>query len=285
MKKQKEPRTVVYRDELNDEFSHAVIKPRRIDSRYRYLRRGPLFPVLRFILYRLLAYPIGYVVFRLSLGFRFEGREKLKSVKGQGIFLFANHTQEGADAFLPSYAVSPKGVYIVVHPSNVSQPLVGRLIPYLGALPLPSEHGAMRNFKEAIAARVKQGCCVTVYPEAHIWPYYTGIRPFLTTSFSFPVSLGAPSFCMTVTYRRRRFRKKPRAVAVLDGPFYPDESLPVRRRAEELRDRIYRTMKERATLSDCEYIRYIPASEEGTDALSDIPSERETACSTAEERR
>ena len=43
----------------------------------------------------------------------------------------------------------------------------------------------------------------------------------------------------------------------LDGPFYPDRSLPPRARAQALRDEIYKTMVGRSKESDCEYIRYV----------------------------
>ena len=62
---------------------------------------------------------------------------------------------------------------------------------------------------------------------------------------------------MTNTYKKRKLFKRPRIVSYIDGPFYPDESLPKREQAEELRNRIYDKMKERSNLSDCEYIRYL----------------------------
>ena len=43
----------------------------------------------------------------------------------------------------------------------------------------------------------------------------------------------------------------------LDGPFYPDHSLPPRARAQALRDEIYKTMVRRSQESDYEYIRYV----------------------------
>ena len=97
-----------------------------------------------------------------------------------------------------------------------------------------------------------------IYPEAHIWPYYIGIRPFPPTSMRYPVDLNAPSFCMTTTYRCRAYGNRPRIVVYVDGPFYPDKTLAPRQRAEALRDRIYATMVKRSAMSDCEYVRYLP---------------------------
>lgn len=36
----------------------------------------------------------------------------------------------------------------------------------------------MRSFLDAIRTRIEEGSFIMVYPEAHIWPYYTGIRDF-----------------------------------------------------------------------------------------------------------
>ena len=127
----------------------------------------------------------------------------------------------------------------------------------LGALPVPDDLAAYRNFRDAIKTRCEQGCCITVYPEAHIWPYYTKIRPFPDTSFDYPAKLGAPVFTFTNTYRRRRFFRHPRIVTCVDGPFFPDMEKPVKKRRAELRDKAYRAMTKRSEFSDHVQIKYI----------------------------
>lgn len=67
-----------------------------------------------------------------------------------------------------------------------------------------------------------------IYPEAHIWPFYTGIRPFPDTSFRYPVQQKLPVFCLTNTYQRRGKSHIPQIVTYLDGPFYPDAELPAK---------------------------------------------------------
>ena len=58
---------------------------------------------------------------------------------------------------------------------------------------------------DAIKKRIEQKKCVVIYPEAHVWEYYTKIRPFPSTSFKFPVNCDVPAFCMTTTYYKRKF--------------------------------------------------------------------------------
>ena len=260
MKKKKELpiKTVHYRDENNDEFSVSNIKARKIDRSYVYISKNPLWKLARFFAYRIIATPIAFLYSKLVLGQRVKNRKALRGFRNKGYFLYVNHTQQIGDAFLPNVALFPKSVYMIVHPDNVSQKVLGRITPYLGALPTPTTVSAMRNFRNAVEKKVLEGSAVTVYPEAHIWPYYTKIRSFPSTSFTFPVDFDEPVFIMTNTYKKRKLFKKPRVVSYIDGPLYPDLSLPKRERADELRNRVYNIMVERSRLSDCEYIRYLP---------------------------
>lgn len=253
-------KTVYYTDARSDEFSSAKITPRTIDENWRYIDQRPIWKIGRFVSYRLIAMPVAWVYCKFTLHSTFRNREVLNQSKG-GCFVYGNHTQQVADPFLPNLALFPRSVYMIVHPDNVSMPVLGKITPYLGALPIPSNLKAMRNFKNAIRTRIEEGCCVMVYPEAHIWPYYTGIRDFPATSMKYAVELDAPCFAMTTTYRKRRFGRKPRTVSYLDGPFYPDRNLPPRARAQALRDVIYDAMVTRSKESDCEYIRYVKKEE------------------------
>ena len=250
-------RVIYYSDELKDEFSVAQIEPRTIDKDYVYIHTSRFKRFTHFFWYRIVALPIAYLYCRCTFGHKAKGVHKLKKLRGKGFFMYGNHTQDIADAFIPTLITFPKTVYVIVHPNNVSMPVLGRITPSLGALPIPNDFSGYRNFKEAINTRYEEGNCITVYPEAHIWPYYTRIRPFADTSFDYPAKLGAPVFAFTNTYRKRRFFKHPRIVTVIDGPFYPDMEKPVRKRRAELRDKVYNAMCRRAELSDHVQIKYI----------------------------
>lgn len=246
-------RIIYYQDERNDEFSRAKITPRPIDGSYRYVRN----PVLSFILYRIVATPLAFLYVKCKYGQKTEGKEKLDLLGDSGAYLYGNHTQAEADPLIPNLLFFPRKVFSICHPNNVSMPVVGRLMPYVGAIPLPDGMAAYRNFTACIDRRIDEKAVVCVYPEAHIWPYYTGIRPFPDTSFIYPCRKNAPVFCFTNTYVARKHRKKPRIVTYIDGPFYPNPDLPLKERAAALRNDVYRTMRERSLLSDTQYIQYI----------------------------
>ncbi|MBR0162265.1 MAG: hypothetical protein IJQ02_13405, partial [Oscillospiraceae bacterium] len=103
--------------------------------------------------------------------------------------------------------------------------------------------------------------CVAMFPEAHIWPYYTGIRPFPDTSFRYPVKENAPAVAMVVTYRKRkglfRFLKRPAITVSFSEIMMPDRSLTPRKAQRALRNRALAFMEAVTGSKDqiC-YIRY-----------------------------
>ena len=247
---------IYYTDEQNDEFSTARITPRRIDENYRYLRTAPIGKIGHFFWYRIVAAPLAFLYTKIVLRHKIIGKEKLRHHKKNGYFIYANHTQAVGDALMPHMLDPLRDKYVIVHPSNVSMPLLGKITPYLGALPLPDTLGAAKNFSLALGQRVSEKRGIVIYPEAHIWPYYTKIRPFGDASFQYPVKYGRPSFTFTNTYQKRRFSKKPRILTYINGPFYPNTALSPREQRRELRDRIYLAMCNDAEKSTVVYIEY-----------------------------
>ena len=98
---------------------------------------------------------------------------------------------------------------------------------------------------------------MTIYPEAHIWPYYTKIRPFEAVSFKYPVALDVPVYALTNTYhQRKKGSDRVNIITYIDGPFYPDKSLKPKERQQVLRNQVYECMVERSRESDYEVICY-----------------------------
>ena len=172
-------------------------------------------------------------------------------------FIYCNHTQPFGDVVLPAFLCLKKRVYTIVSPANLGIPVIGRILPALGALPIPSGLNGMKSFLSAVGKRASGKNCVVIYPEAHVWQYYTKIRPFEDTSFRFPCDLDKPAFAMTVTYQKRRFGSRPKTTIYLDGPFYPDKSLNPKQRRAELCSRVKAAMVQKSKLSTYEYIKYV----------------------------
>ena len=251
----KEEKVNYYSDELNDEFSTAKIVPRVIDENYKY-KRGKIWNFFSVLFQNVISMPIkvGYAKFKFRI--KYVWKEKLKEYKKSGYFVYANHTQVFADTFIPSIPIFPKRNFLIVNPENISVKPFGWVVELLGAIPVPGNKTAMKNFLNSIEEKIQKKYSVTIYPEAHIWPYYTKIRPFKSVSFKYPVDLNVPVFCITNTYQKRK-NNKVQIVSYIDGPFFQNKEIDVKQRKQELRDRVYECMVERSQNSNIEVIKYI----------------------------
>jgi len=255
----KNKKIIYYEDELNDEFSTAKINARKIDKKYKY-KHNFIWDMCSYIIQNFLSMPIKVLYSKIKFRIQYLGKEKLKKYKKQGYFIYANHTQIFADTFIPSLTNYPKRNFLIVNPANVSIRFAKTLIEMLGAIPTPDTKTAMKNFLETIEEKINKKYSITIYPEAHIWPYYTKIRPFKDVSFKYPIQLGVPSFCITNTYQSYG-KDKIKIVTYIDGPFFSNNSLNKKEQQKDLRNQIYNCMVERSKNSNIEYIKYIKKEE------------------------
>lgn len=251
---------IYYSDPLHDDFAGNHIKTKPVGKDFPYLRRSRLWALGSFLVYYAVAVPVVFLICKLYLGMKFENHRQLRKLRSTGFFLYGNHTQY-LDAFLPAMAAFPKRGYVVANPDAVSIPGLRNLVQLIGCIPIPSDLGGFPAFLEAVEHRFRQGSCVGIYPEAHIWPFYTGVRPFVGTSFRYPVRLRAPVVAMAVTYRKRRglfhWVKRPGMTVTFSEPMYPDPVLHPKAAQEELRHRTYEFLRQVTSRSDnVEYIRY-----------------------------
>lgn len=253
-------KVLYYQDELNDEFSTAKITPRTIDENYKYIHKNPLWNMASYLLQNVLSMPIKVLYSKIKFKIQYVGKEKLKPYKNEGYFIYANHTQVFADTFIPSVGNYPKRNFFIVNPENISMKGLGTIVEMLGAIPVPGNKEAMKNFLSTIEKRIEEKSSITIYPEAHIWPYYTKIRPFKDVSFKYPVQLGKPAFCMTNTYQTcGKNGDKVRIVTYIDGPFFANTEAGISKKEQQkdLRDRVYECMVERSKLSNAQVVRYV----------------------------
>lgn len=239
----------VYKDELNDDFVGGNRQPMLIDHKYNYLHKGILWRVFSFVVCRLIATPIAYIYLKIKFGHKVVNKKALKSSKGMGCFIYGNHTIMVGDAVIPTVINLSKKTYTIVRSDNLTIPFMRKVVELCGGIPLPNTVAASKNFLAAIKQRIKEKAAIVIYPEAHIWPYYTGIRNFGSSSFRYPVDLSVPTYCLTNTFHKRWLFNSVKVVTYIDGPFFVDSRLPRKSAMKDLRDRVYKTMSERAKLS------------------------------------
>ena len=246
-------REVRYYSDFTEDFERSADQDYTLPDGYKWVKTGVFARIASALTYGFWLF-VSWFYLRFRLRLRVRGRKNLKGVKG-GVFVFGNHTQPVGDVFIPAHALFPRRIYTVTGTANYGIPVIGKILPYLGALPVTGTVDGLRELTRAMEIRLSQGHPVVIYPEAHVWKYYTGIRPFPDTSFRYPVKFGAPSFAMTVTYRKSKIRRRPVTEVFLDGPFF-GEGTGTRDKTADLCGKIRAVMEERSKNSDIEYIEY-----------------------------
>lgn len=258
-------RTYYYHDLKNDDFAATNIKQIELPDDYKYVDRNIFYRAGELII-RCIACPIVFLILKIVYLQRIKNRKALKSAKGSCFFIFGNHTDYMLDAFNPTILSFPRWSHIIANPDAVSINGLGTIVKMLGVVPIPTSIKGMKNYMQGINKLIEMKRVIAIYPEAHIWPYYTDIRPFGTASFHYAADAGAPCFTYTNIYQQRKFKliKRPKVVTYVDGPFYPDISLSKADRIKKLRNEIYNAMKSRVDENPkynyCDYIYVEDAS-------------------------
>ena len=233
-------KTIVYKDELHDDFSATSdLNEKQIDERYNYFRLNNIFVRLwANFLYYIIAKPIVYLVIKIYFHHKVINKKCLKKRGKNGFFFYGNHTNYLPDAGFASIIHSKRN-YVIVGSQTVNIRGIGKLVQDLGAIPLGSTLQAKKNFIDCIERKLHEKASITIYPEAHIWPYYTKVRPFIKDSFKYPVDKNVPVYSIATCYQKRKRGVRPRIVFVIDGPFFPDPSLDRNDKIQQLRDKVY----------------------------------------------
>lgn len=242
----KEKKTIYYSDELNDDFANNNIDQKKLPDDFKYVHKSVFYKVVCFIVYRIIVTPLVSLYVKIKYHQSFKNKRVLKGVGSQGYFIYGNHTNGDLDAFVPTMLAFPKKPYIIVNPDATSIKGIRTLVMMLGAIPLPTGFHLFKRYSDAIKQRVnKEKSVITIYPEAHIWPYYTDVRDFNPASLSYAYENDKPVFCFTNVYVKQRIFKRPRVVTYIDGPFFIDKSLNKKENIAMLKEKTYTAMKKR----------------------------------------
>lgn len=225
---------------------------------YEFIPKNPLKRAYASVLYR------GFKVFarfyrRFYLHMKIVGREKFKKARGEGYVIYANHTMPFHDAFSPAL-VADRRIFTIISPVNLKLPGIGPFLPLIGGMPLGTNPAEKRAMNEAVDKRLRQKNCLVIYPEAHVWPYYTGIRKFPAgdKSFKYAARNNLPIFTMTTTYQKSKVKgqARPDITVYVDGPFYPEAKLSEEENRARMADWAYKSLVKNSKKSSYEYFKY-----------------------------
>lgn len=256
MSKSKHQPEIRYYESFDQDFAETRRQDYKIPENYKWQHFNPIYHALSLVLY-LGVVVLDIVYMKLFAHTRIKNRHLLlKARLHGGYYLYSNHTQLFGDVVNPFALTFPTKPSIICSPSNLGIPFIGKILPMAGAVPIPDNLSDMKKFNQTIARRIKLGDCIIIYPEQHLWPYYTKIRPLADAAFHYPVSTKKPVYVATTTYQQSRFHKKPKITIYIDGPFKAQADLPRKDAQKRLKYEVQKTMERRAKHSAYDYIIY-----------------------------
>ena len=254
---------ITYYDELNDDFGNTINQVKPLPKRYKIYSKNPFTVLFNFVIYWIIVRPIAIGYMKLRFHYKVKNKKAFKEARKSGYFVFTNHTMIVGDAFGANMMDYRKRNYIITGAEVSSLTKILYLLRGIGSLPITTELGRNKELVEALRYIIlKKKKVVTIYPEAHIWPYYTKIRDYRSEAFKYAVNMNVPIYVVTNCYTKKRHGKRPKVTAYVNGPFYPDKELGKREATQKLRDIAHKTMKNTASkYSNYEYFNYINGNE------------------------
>lgn len=242
----KKDRTIFYSDEVNDDFGKKHIREDVYKGKKKVVveRRG-FYAFVSTLLIWLIWFAVG--ILKFFRGVKYIGKKNARKLpKNQGFFIYTNHAGV-FDVVLSYFLAWPKRAQAVGYSEALANPFTHFLVPLCGFIPLPTDIHDMPKFVHAVKYYVedlRQG--VVIYPEAHLWPTYTGIRNFKRQSFRYPVELDKPVLPAFFARRKRKglwkLFKKPRITVIVGDPIYPDKTLSRKEAIQKLGDETYQAL-------------------------------------------
>lgn len=254
----KKTKTIHWKDEINQDFNEIGLKRKGVPQNYKYIRKSPIYWFFSHLLYYVIAKPLLWPFIFLH-GVRTKNKKALKAFKGKGAFIYANHVAF-ADCFKYELILH-KRLDIIGFSDALSIPVAGKLASMLGYIPLPLKEDR-DNFHKMVdginyLVKEKHHYCL-IFPEAHIWPYYTKIRNWKNNALIYPALLNAPIIPAVTVWQKRWWRKTPYQRVVFGTPIYPKEGESITYNKDYLHQECIAQMHEIAKkYNEVEYIKYI----------------------------
>ena len=260
-KEVKKTKVAYYKDELRDDFNEVGLARPAVPEGYKYKRTNPINNFFSGVLYHGIAKPfIG--LFCVFHGIRFKGKRNLKLLNGKGAYFYSNHVSiSDVFKFQAECFFFKRRVNILGYSDSLSMPVVRNLTRALGFLPLPLK-GDLKNMialADAFDFYVnKKKQFVLIYPEAHIWPYYTKVRSFKDGAFNYPAKSNAPVIPTVAVWRKPLIGKRPRQTVYILEPIFPQEGKTQQENKNYLYEHTLKAMQDFSnSVNQYEYIKYI----------------------------
>ncbi|MDR2313236.1 MAG: 1-acyl-sn-glycerol-3-phosphate acyltransferase [Spirochaetaceae bacterium] len=171
---------------------------------------------------------IGFMVCRILGSARYEGKKKLRALKGNAV-LVSNHTTLLDPVFI-SGAAMPRTIWHTLLEATVKAPFLGTFTRLLGGLPLPPGMAGLEKIIKISSRAFRYKPFIHFYPEGDCYLYNQQIQPFKAGAFYVAARLDLPVYPLVTVFSEGRLKPKtpfarryPRQTLVVLDPLYPGD--------------------------------------------------------------
>ncbi len=189
---------------------------------------GRVYRLLSNAFYYVIAIPLLFLLTRVILGARSEGRNRLPRVGGA--LTVCNHVHP-LDSALIATTLFPRRLVFTSAPVNLENRLYGGLVRLLGGVAVPHTPSGLPLFFSEMELFLAKGRIVHFFPEGELKPYDTSLRDFKQGAFHLAAQARVPVVPLSIRFTpptgvRRMFRRKPTMVLVIGEPIVPTMTDP-----------------------------------------------------------
>lgn len=241
-------------DDPNAHMVKNSIAPmdREIGENYNFLNKNIFFRLWSRLLRRVGIIFMGpWIKRRYKL--KIVGKENIKLVRRKGVIVTVNHVHNFDNLLVGTRLLNHRKCYFITLKDNINMPFVGFLLRSFGGIPIPTDRHALPAFEKSISELLKKKKAIIICPEASLWPYYRGIRPFKKGAFRFAARNNAPVLPVVISFRRKLRKKQAKRgnikykyyfTVFVGKPLYANENLKPNDRIIELSERTHKFYEE-----------------------------------------
>ena len=176
-------------------------------------------------------------ILRLFLGLSVEGEEHLQALSC-GAVSVCNHVHP-LDCVILACCCGDRPISFLSLKSNFDIPVIGHIIRWLKAVPVPDTPSGAIALRRHIRASTDRGGLFQIYPEGWLIKRCPTLRPFHRGAFVFACDAGVPvlPFVLEETPWEgpaALWHRKPALTLHILAPIYPDAAQPARAQAQSL---------------------------------------------------
>ena len=124
----------VYYESFSDELVKNSNQDYKLKDNFKWIHTNIFYIFISYIVY-LFFVLVGFIYLKVYYRIKFVNKKIIKKYKKY--YIYSNHVLEIGDPFIPLVSNFPRRSFTLVNPANLGVPVIGKLIPMVGGIPIP----------------------------------------------------------------------------------------------------------------------------------------------------